>query len=384
MRILLIKGLSRYGALRTYIDTWNYELQKMQNETYILDASSGIDLAGMKEVMEKIRPEIILTCNAILAEVIEEIMPLNCIYCTVIYDNPSSHTQRLLSIGARSVVLSCDAHNARFIGENYPKLLYTGFLPLSGNYLEGAKAYGERDIDLLFTGSYFNVEKTYTQIKELPQVFHKLADEMIEMMKEEPDTLLWQALDRVLERWNFSVNSEERIDLLSMYRCIDAYMRAYERDRVMRTVVEGGYAVHVYGEGWDRFACKHRENLILEKGYGNVSLQALNRTKISLNVMPWFRAGIQERNISAMLSGAISLTDSNEYLEKNFSHKKDILFYSLKNVEEIPEIIQNVLENPEVAAQIAENGRIQAKRKHTWGHRMEELIKIIGEVNQKK
>lgn len=69
--------------------------------------------------------------------------------------------------------------------------------------------------------------------------------------------------------------------------------------------------------------------------------------KISLNIMPWFKDGFQERIAAAMLSGTVSVTDESIYIRENFTDGKEQVLYSLKNLEELPVKVKWLLEPPE-------------------------------------
>lgn len=377
LKILLLKGLSQYDAMRGYIDHWERYCRAWGHETAVFDVVLGDTTEHLQEMCREWQPDGILSCNAIYAEVIESFMPEKCLFCTVLYDNPVFHGERLAGLGERSIVLSCDRIYAEFIRDQYPNIGRTGFLPLSGSQVKTRKPYSERTIDLLFTGSYFDINYHYNTIRQLPENLQIIAENMISIMMEEPDTVLWQAMDQVFDGYGVKLDPVNRLRTLNLFQCIDIFMRAYVRDQVMLQIVDAGIPVHIFGGGWERFQCNHPENLLLHEGYGDASLEALADTKISLNVMPWFRGGIQERNIAAMLAGAVSLTDSSSYIREQFLDGEDIVLYSLKQMDRIPYIIQSVLNNTDRGAAIAEAGYRKALQQHTWEHRMREMLGII-------
>lgn len=377
MKIILIKGLSQYGALRYYIDQWNDFCQKKGHKTVLFDALAGDTTEKLKEMLQTIQPEVVISCNAMYAEIIEKIMPEQCLFCTVLYDNPVFHGKRLASLGSRSIVFSCDRFYADFIRDNYPDIQRVGFLPLSGNQAQERRPYREREIDLLFTGSYFDLNKSYQTIKQLPENIQIIAENIIEIMIQEPSTVLWQACDQVLAGYGIQLAPAARLEILNLYQCIDQFVRAYVRDQVMLQIVDAEIPVHIFGNGWEQFKCHHPENIIFHKGAGEDSLRALANAKISLNVMPWFRGGIQERNIAAMLAGAISLTDSSTYIEEHFRDGEDIVLYSLKQTEQIPAIIRSVLDDDAKGEKIAYAGYHKAVLQHTWEHRVTEMLRVI-------
>lgn len=377
MKILLLKGISQYDAMRSYIDQWNYYLCKAGHETYIVDLVAGVSMEQLKQFIETQRPQVILTCNGICADFLAEDLPRETSYCTVFYDNPVFHIDRLEKLGKESIVFSCDKYYADFICEMFPEIRIVGFLPLSGIGSNESIVYEDRTIDLLFTGSYLDTNAAFDTIRQLPEGIYQLAMDIISYMIAEPDCLLWQAADQVLADWKVAVSEQERWELLKVFSGIDLYVRAYYREEIMRSIVDAGVPIHIFGNGWEKFKCKNPQNIIREQGYGEVALQALANTKISLNIMPWFRGGIQERNIAAMLAGAVSLTDSSRYIEKYFCNGQDIALYSLKRLDLLPEQITELLADTEKAKKIAESGRRKAIDGHTWEHRVNEMLEVI-------
>lgn len=383
MKILFIKGMSQYDALRQYIDQWDVCFRNLGKETMLFDVLSGDTTERLQELLHTWQPDMVISCNAMYAEVIEGWLPENCLFCTVLYDNPVFHEARLATLGNRSIVLSCDRFYTEFIRDQYPGIRRVDFLPLSGSKVQTRKPYRERQVDLLFTGSYFDINHHYETIKKLPENLQIIAENMIDIMMKEPDTILWQAMDQVMQGYGVVLDPAGRLEILQLFQCVDIFVRAYIRDQVMLHIVDAGIPVHIFGGGWNKFCCNHPENLILHEGYGDVSLQALADTKVSLNIMPWFRGGIQERNIAAMLAGAISLTDSSTYIEEEFCDGEDIVLYSLKEMDQIPAIIQSILGNDEKAALIAEAGYRKAVDRHTWKHRIQEMMAVISQEKEK-
>lgn len=378
MKILLLKGLSQYDALRNYIDNWDAILQKKGHETYVLDAACLSAPDSLGKITSQFHPDIILSCNAICSMDITDFSDNMGKYVTVLYDNPIVQKKRLCNLGQNSVVFSCDRIYADYIRKTYPNIGTVGFLPLSGNGAADAHIPCEqRKYELVFTGSYLNVNAAYDTLKNLPDGVRELFLDVVDYMTVEPNKVLWEALDAVIQKWGISFNKAEYADVLDNMGCIDYYMRAFFRDKMIRAALKADVPVHIFGNGWDKFHDARKKYLILEEGYGNTALNMLGNTKISLNIMPWFRAGIQERNISAMLSGAVSLSDSSLYIEEEFCDGQDIVLYSLKNLEILPEKITELLEHPELCSAIAKAGYQKAMQKHTWECRIQDMLNTL-------
>ena len=93
--------------------------------------------------------------------------------------------------------------------------------------------------------------------------------------------------------------------------------------------------------------------------------------------MPWFKDGAHDRIFTAMLSGAVSITDPSRYLIERFENARDIIFYDLTNMDVMVENIRFLLEHPKMAAEIADNGRKKAEQNDTWDCRIQDLLEII-------
>ena len=56
-----------------------------------------------------------------------------------------------------------------------------------------------------------------------------------------------------------------------------------------------------------------------------------------------------------MLNGAVSVSDGSSYLNETFDDGKDMIFYSLNNIAQVPEKIKELLSSPQRLKSIADN-----------------------------
>ncbi len=170
------------------------------------------------------------------------------------------------------------------------------------------------------------------------------------------------------------VPEEELKKALAAMTFIDLYVRYTIRGQAVRALAEGGVRVHIFGDGWEKLPCERPENLLLmNKLDSEGCLKKLCQTKISLNVMPWFKDGAHDRIFNSMLNGAVCLTDSSVYLDGILHDGQDCRIYSLKRMERLPEIAGELLADPDGMQRIADAGCEMAGAGHTWAHRAEEL-----------
>ena len=65
------------------------------------------------------------------------------------------------------------------------------------------------------------------------------------------------------------------------------------------------------------------------------------------------------------------------YTHLNFSNGKEMVFYELDHLEELPSIIQSLQENPVRSEKIAENGKRVAQKQHTWMQRVIQMAEPV-------
>ena len=85
--------------------------------------------------------------------------------------------------------------------------------------------------------------------------------------------------------------------------------------------------------------------------------------------------GMHERIFTAMLAGAVCVTNEYTLLNKLLVPEKEIVTFPLNRLEDLPLQIKDLLEHEERAAEIAEAGYQKALAHHTWQHRGEQIVK---------
>lgn len=367
--------------MRNYIDEISKGFWQMGYQPIVLDALDSSYDQLYEQVIQSYKIDIIFTCNAILYSETQNITGAR--YVTYLCDHPSENRDRLQKLGKDAVVFVCDMFHVQYIQKYYPNIKNVSFIPLSGSYCFLDIPYQKRKYDVVFTGSYANPEKLYQNMMlQYEGVLNQFVQSMIRQLENNPNYTIEHCLKIVLEQNRVSVSDEEFNELTEEFFCVSHYARFYYRDCVMRILVENGIQVHVFGNGWEDFEGLGKDNLILENGNEIIAREAVANAKISLNVMPWFKAGFQERIATAMLSETVALTDESMYINENFTNK-ELCTYALDNLIKLPELVQTLLENEEDAAQIAKNGKKRADAELTWQYRAKQMIHYIEGLEEK-
>lgn len=158
---------------------------------------------------------------------------------------------------------------------------------------------------------------------------------------------------------------------------IDLYVRFYMRERVIRAICDAGFNLHIIGKGFEAITLadgSHPESTALMPTEYCLNETALS--KISVNVMPWFRDGSHDRILSSMLCGSVTFSDPSLWLDNNFTGR-EMCFYDLNNMSELTSHIAGILDDPSAAMEIAAGGRKKALALHTWKARAAELLEHL-------
>lgn len=378
--ILLVTSISRYASSDKYIEEWASALRKLGCNTCILDGWSLAQPALYNHVISTYRFDAVMDINGILTSWgITRTLPPETIYGIYVCDPPVSIRANLEQADDRTVVFGCDKKFCNYMARYFPMIKHVEFVPLSGNACSLEIPYEEREIDIIFTGTYENPDKI--KEKELDRfetggVLQRFLEDMLEDIVLNSQYTLQECLSRILKKYHQEVRDEEFADLMEEFMKVDFYARFYYRDKVIRTLLREGLKIHVFGNGWENFQSEYNENLVIHKGGSYAAGKALANAKIALNIMPWFKDAFQERIASAMLSKAVAVTDESKYIIENFENEKELLIFSLKDIQGLAGRIKYLLEHASEAAEIAERG-YQKVQGHTWRNRIYDMVRKI-------
>lgn len=388
-RILLIKGKSQYDSTTVFMDEMKEELELQGMTVDVLDSYDQVSFVEMRSRIQQETYDAVFSINGMALEKSSSLGPdllkNQVIYGTMLMDHPLIHHERLMNPYPYSFILSPDRNHVNYLENYYPHIWCEGFLAHGGCQAKKIIPYRNRSINLSFMGSYNSPEKIWEGFQQYPPRMRLLLEGCCGYLLEHTDKTVEQAMQERMEALAITCSAADFAAVGSEFHMVDRYVRSYFRDKVLRTIVEAGIVIDVYGDGWDKLKGVHEECLrIHEKVDFKESLEIVGNSKISLNVMPWFKDGSHDRVFSAMLSGAVCLTDVSGYLEKECQDGEEILFYHLEKLEELPGRIRTLLEHDEVGEEIARNGKKLAEEKHTWAVRARELLDYLLIAEQRK
>lgn len=386
MRILYVIGASQYDSTAMFMQEMEEYMRDAGWQTDLLDGRDEQEYEKQRDRIIQNQYDVIFTINGMLLEEDSSLGQVllqnqNVIYCTYLMDHPLIHYQRLQTAYPYVFLLSPDRLHTAYTDCYLKNIWGTAFLPHAGCQNQGVLPYQQRNIDLSFMGSYIPLNQIRQQFQSYPREMCLLMETAADILVREPERTLEEAVDICFEKYEVELREEDVPDVLAEFRVVDRYIRSYYRDAVIRTLVEAGIRVDVYGDGWERFQTDAKEYLCIHPAVSyQESLDIISHSKISLNIMPWFKDGSHDRVFTAMLNGAICLTDTSAYLEEQLREREHVYFYSLKGLRYLPAKVRDILDHPEQSAKIAAAGRELALQRHTWGNRAAEVMEYLEQL----
>ena len=164
---------------------------------------------------------------------------------------------------------------------------------------------------------------------------------------------------------------------------VDLSVRFHYRQLVIRMLADSGIKLNTYGSGYNYIECNHPENIIMHGGVNSQKcLDMISQSKISLNVMPWFKNGIHDRIFNSCLNGAVSLSDSSIYIDELFTDRQNIILYDLNMLRDyelsgydlnitkpLTDYIKELLADDNKLQAIADNAYSLCHNRHDWKNR---------------
>ena len=296
-----------------------------------------------------------------------------------ILDHPLYHHD-MLEVQLRDYHVICPDNNHKlYIERWYKHIKSCHVLPVAGSGGGVGKNISTRPIEVLFTGTYTNPEHILSMIFKMPDERQAEMSELLKRQLKDINAPLEKVLYDFLEELKLA---PEEVDLplrMSLYFPIDAYMAALSRQKAVSTLAEAGIPLTLVGHGWEKLGnLAGKTNVTVRPPVDYVSqFDMMANSKLVLNVMPGFKAGIHDRVFSTMLNGAVALSDNSTMLESEFVDGEDIVIFSPGETDKIADRVEKLLRDNKRMEEMARRGQDKCIKAHTWTAHLEILEKII-------
>lgn len=384
-RLIIFVGV--YDTLDIFAYELQHEFEKMGYEILLFDSSKPLESLTKLAAFAQKPVKAALTFNNLGYNM--EIIPgknvwdeLGIFCINILMDHPFCYKGALDASPMNAAVLCTDRNHMRYVQRYYPNIPVTGYLPHAGVDRENdVKPIADRSIDVIYAGGLSrkfaqNVLPDFTKYTAFDA--EKIAENAYELLIDHPEKTTEEAIEETLVAAGIQFEEAELCQVIADLHYIDLLATSYYRELVIKTLVEQGVRVHLYGYGWEECSWIHNPNLIYG---GRVSaeeiVEKMKDAKIVLSTMTWFKDGTHDRVFNGMLAGAVAVTDSSIYMREEFPEesgsRQKLVMFDLPEIANLPDQIKELLKDTARMQQIADTGFSYAKEHHTWQNRAREL-----------
>ena len=304
-------------------------------------------------------------------------------FCIMV-DHPLYYYKQLCKMHRNLTVFCVDRGHVAYMKRHFPQYLCY-FLPLAGNRLLKEEAwipYRKRKYGIAFIANYVSLPDIETHFRSQTQEYIDFYNEILADMRKNPTHTLDATLERFILREEPSATDAQLVSGQAGLLFLDLYIRTFYRELAVRSLVDSGLKVHVFGKGWENMQCAHPENLVMNQAFidSESCVRVIRNTRLALNVMPWFKDGAHDRIFTAMLNGAVSLTDDSIYLREILRDGENTAFYHLENMTELTEKAKLLLTEEDAAEAYTKEAYEYAVSEHTWEKRAGALDEMLRSV----
>ncbi|MGN0161804.1 MAG: glycosyltransferase [Lachnospiraceae bacterium] len=303
----------------------------------------------------------------------------------ILMDHPLRFHKTMQKHPKNYIQFCCDRNHVEYVHKYFEnEVSEVEFMPHAGTYMGelDLSDYKSRPYDVLFSGTYYRPESYLTQVDEqfaenelLREFYHNLSAYMIDHWQVTTE----QAVLDVIGQMQLDVSKEHLKTILACAEPIDWMTRMYYREQIIEIIANAGIDVWLLGRGWENHPSANLDSvhIINDRVPFADTLPVMHKAKINLNVMPWFKDGTHDRIFNILLQGSLPFTDSSQWLLENFADGKDIAYYSLNKLEEIPGMIKNYLEKSEETKTIIENGFEKVRNQFVWKNIVNQILSVV-------
>lgn len=363
--MMLNPGEICYGSLIGFMKLLQNAFSRIGLDTVIPRISSVEEL---KEEAKECMALVMINGNTAVKAADEYVLDmLDIPIVDFIVDHPRHHREYLSTKLKNLYVVCLDEDQVGYIRKYFPHV--KGAMPawLYGGEFERNLSFEERDLGILFSGSYTDEKNYLLELEKKGNEIMSLGAETIEMLLQDNSLLIEQALMQVyinhgldIEDELFSILDNE----IGMY--VDFFLRQYYRHVLVAGLVEKGVPLTLCGVGWEKLNLPSNLVTLIPSVPFEKTPEIISRSKVSLSINPWFKKGLHDRVVTSMMNHSICATDSSMAIERDFKDGENIIIYDLKNPPAISDRLINLVNDRDEWEKMSQNGYQTVKTKYDF------------------
>ena len=288
------------------------------------------------------------------------------------FDHPMTFYEMSQALPSDYCVLTLDRDYRDFVNKYFEAVKEAYFFPPGADMHFESK---EKEYFISFLGRYHDYRQRLKELLSIKTPEKYVLFDAFMRMKKHPGESAEKSLRAVLGKRYGDVTDEFFLNWFLRVRLLILTVSGYYREKVVKTLLDAGYRVDVFGADWEKAPFASDPHLVIHDAVSALSGENVYaKSEISLNVMTWHKDSFTERIAGIMLGGAAALSDSTGYLKENYVNEEEILLFDLEHIDRIPDMIEK---NKSRLKQISEKGRKKTIENHTWNVRAKELLKLM-------
>jgi hypothetical protein len=383
MRFLLLKGQSQYGSLRLHIDQLAGALRALGEDVRVIDLMHPLGTAAFVRAAVVDGADCVFAFSGVFGQEYGAVYKkLGITYASLYVDNPVHHLPRLAPPESQYVAFFLDRTHQAFMQamDEQGAFSHLGFLPPGANTLAAPvdvsrEAYGERDIPILFSGTYRGApERTWL---DMPAAVCNLLNAVAERMVADGSLWVGAALRDALEAGGITLTPEFLRSVAPALSRVQLFAEAYHRNAFLDVVGPAGVAIQTVGKGWGPLCDRYPSFSYLGEGSFEETLALLRRTRVVVNVNNGFVSGGHERVFAAMAAGAAVFSERSFFYDEVFIDGEDMVTFTTPVQPEVAGRLQHLAGDLDFGARIAANGYAKTRAHHMWTNRAAEIVEVV-------
>ena len=389
MNILVYKDEWAYSVVNLFVDNTIYFLKKKGHIVTIIDANSSDAIKDLLDIFNTQVVDLVINFGKATNPILNDGRPLydaaNTTLLAVYVDHPAYHIPSLTENIKNFLCCFNDKQHVDYVNEilpNHHKISF--FLPHGGlkktfeedNQIKTFEEYkNQKSIDIVFAGTFLkNIERTWQNDENY---LTKLLDEVIELFMYDDYLSIQESFKIIFEKYKIKFSTIGKVQLASLYRMVQDYIRAYTRNYLLKKLVQSGLNITICGNGWESFAKEHKNINYIGALDIKENLELITKAKVLINVTPNFTDGSHERVFTGMLNNTVIFSDKSRYYDEFFEDEENILYYSFNSLEDDIKKLKEILKDDKKLFDISQNAYEIANKHHTWENRVDTMLEMV-------
>ncbi len=255
---------------------------------------------------------------------------------------------------------------------------YKMFMPLGGTSSglpleELLERKRKSAYNVVFSAGKFSLYKQWPEWAEFgaAPAMARVLDDVLFLLQQEALSVMDAAQKVLVAR-----GMEEKIyasTIASFFPLILCYTKAWRRRKLLDELLAAGIELDLFGGDWETGDFSGKVRIHGQVPYAEM-LQVFTEAKVVVNDEACFNNGAHDRVFTAMLNGAVVLSEYSSYLAEEFCDGQDLFLFDWQNIEDKLQIIPRLLQDEAYREDIACHAYAKVAGRHTWQQRAERLL----------